>query len=98
MRRQRPGSVERKVIIITIIILIIISLLSQQYVLGPGGDRGQVLSAAARLRQGEHRQPRADGQAAHGESEARPGRAHQVRNKSLKVQTPNPKLKRYVKH
>ena len=48
---------------------------------GPGGDRGQVLSAAARLRQGEHRQPRADGQAAHGESEARPGRAHQARNK-----------------
>ena len=45
---------------------------------GPGGDRSQVLSAAGRLRQGEHRQPREDGQTADGESAARPGRAHQV--------------------
>ena len=47
---------------------------------GAGGDRGQVLSAAGRLRQGEHRQPGEDGQAADGEPEARPGRAHQASN------------------
>ena len=52
---------------------------------GPGGDGGQVLSAAARLRQGEHRQPGEDGQAAHGEPEAGPGRAHQVSNEQDEV-------------
>ena len=54
---------------------------------GAGGDRGQVLSAAARLRQGEHRQPGEDGQAADGEPEARPGRAHQASNEKTGLST-----------
>ena len=64
MRRQRPGSVERKVRIVeekrknrTTIVFV-----------GTGGHSGPVPPAAGGLRQGQHRQVGPEGEAAHGDA------------------------------
>lgn len=72
MRRQRPGSVERKVRDKDF-------KSYQRYIVGIPGSRGysgKILHAVGRLWQGQHRQARPEREAAHGDEEAATGGAY----------------------
>ena len=100
MRRQRPGSVERKVQEETVVRcsnkLTAISRGMWQCICLIGhcsffSTIGcQVLPAAGRLREGQRGQARPEGEAVDRDAEAAAGRAHEVRTTSFKVHFEQP--------